>query len=235
VLVSLAVSALCWLVPGFASAQTRLGDKRQLVIAAENLFGWSTQRFGQSPPTGDVSVNSSQIGFLFTGTREQDVALATPLGPQIGGHYFVIPSLSIGGTIGFQSRGASVTTTVANGTLTQDQRDETTFVLLPKVGYVLLLNDVVGFWFRGGLGFARVGSSGANNPTSTSDTFWLFSADALFVVNPVQHFGFYVGPQANLSFAGSHSQSNANGVETSFGASFRSFAIGTGVYGYFDL
>jgi hypothetical protein len=236
ILASVAMAALCWFgAERSAAAQTRLGDKRQLVISAENLFGWTTQRVGLSPPGGDVSVTSSHVGFLFTGSREQDVGLASPVGTQIGGHYFVMPSLSIGGTIGFDTRGASTTTPVANGTLTQDQADETTFVLLPKVGYTLALNDVIGFWFRGGIGIAHVSSSGVGNGPDLSDTFWLFSLDALFTVTPVQHFGFYVGPETNLSFTGSHTSTARNGVETSFGASYRNFAIGTGLFGYIDL
>jgi hypothetical protein len=228
-------AVLAWLAaPGSASAQERFGDKHQLVIAAENLFGFTTERFGASPQTGDVSVTATHFNLLFTGSRQQGIGLSTPVGPQVGGHFFVIPSLSIGGTIGYESRGASITTPVANGTLTVDQRDESTFVFVPKVGYVLSLNERLGFWFRGGIGFARVGSSG-NNPSSMSDTFGLISLDALFVVTPFQHFGFYVGPQGNLSFGGSHSQTAANGVETSFSSSYRSFSIGTGLFGYIDL
>ena len=234
-LAGICVAALGWLAaPKSASAQERFGDKHQLVISAENLFGFSTEHFGQSQPGGDVSTNASHFNLLFTGSRQQDVGLFTPLGPQVGGHFFIIPSLSIGGTIGYETRGASIDTPIVNGTRTQNQRDESTFVFLPKVGYVLSLNDLLGFWFRGGIGFARVGSSG-NNPTSASDTLWLFSLDAPFVVSPFQHFGFYVGPQGNLSFAGSHSQTAPNGVETSFGNSYRSFVIGTGLFGYVDL
>ena len=162
--------------------------------------------------------------------------MITPLGPQVAGHYFVIPSLSIGGTIGYEGRGGSHTQTVANGTrVTTDQADESTFLFVPKVGYVLAFNDVIGFWFRGGIGFARVAASGAGNTGSISNTFWLFSADALFTVTPFAHFGFYVGPQANLSFAGSRSVTAPSGVETSFSASFRSLALSTGVFVYFGL
>jgi len=59
--------------------------------------------------------------------------------------------------------------------------------------------------------------------------------DALFVVSPFPHFGFYAGPQANLSFAGTHSRTQGNGVELSWGASFRSLGLGLGLIGYVDL
>lgn len=235
-LASLGCAGLVWLgAPRSASAQTRFGEKHQLAVGAENLFGFTTERFGQSPSTGDTSVTSTHFGLLFTGQREENVNLASPLGPQISGHFFIIPSLSLGGTIGYETLSASQTRPAPNGTLTTNLPDENTFLFIPKVGYVLSLSDLLGFWFRGGLGFVHEGVSGSNNPTSTSDTFWLFSADALFVVTPFQHFGFFVGPQANLSLSGSHSQTAANGVETSFSGSYRSFSIGTGLFGYVDL
>jgi hypothetical protein len=232
---SAAILALCWLGERRAEAQPRFGDKHQLVIGAENLFSISTERFATSPPGGDRSEVSSRFGFLYTGQREQ--GMVTPLGPQVSGHYFIIPSLSLGGTIGYEVRGGSTTTPVGNtgAMITTSQADESTFLFLPKVGYVLGLNDVIGFWFRGGLGFARVAASAAGNNGSVSDTFWLFSADALFTVVPFPHFGFYVGPQANLSFAGSNTATAANGTETSVSASFRSIAISMGIFGYLDL
>jgi len=90
-------------------------------------------------------------------------------------------------------------------------------------------------WFRGGIGVGRVGTSGPADNVKTSATFWLFSADALFTVTPFNHFDFYVGPQVNLSFSGSSSATDGNGVETSVSASFRTIGIGTGLFGYIDL
>jgi hypothetical protein len=231
-----ALAASFWfLAEGRAAAQTRLGDKGQLVISAENLFSWANERVGRSLASGDQSDTSTRFGFLYSGSRE--AGTVTPLGPQVGGHYFVIPNLSIGGTIGYEARGGSRTQSLAAGTAsrTDDAADESTFVLLPKVGYTLMLNNMLGFWFRGGLGIAHVGLSGPGNNTKVGHTFWLLSLDALFVVSPVQHFGFYAGPQANLSFAGSFSITDQNGTETSVSSSFRSIGIGFGLFGYFDL
>jgi hypothetical protein len=109
------------------------------------------------------------------------------------------------------------------------------FVILPKVGYALMLNNMLGFWFRGGPGFERFSSKNANNDGGTARSFWFISLDALFVVTPVQYFGFYVGPQGNLSFAGSNSTTSTQGATTSYDGSFRSFSIDAGLLGFFDL
>jgi hypothetical protein len=214
-----------------ASAQARFGDKGQLAITAENLFSFSSDRAAQSFPDGDHSVTNSRFGFLYS------QGAPTPRGPQVGGHYFIIPSLSLGATLGYEARGGSFTQPVGNrGLVTQDLDSTSTFVFMPKVGYALMLTDVLGFWFRGGPGFFRVGTTDAiDTRVKDSDTFWLLSLDAYFVWSPVQHLGFYVGPQADISFAGSHSHTDDNLVETSRNASYRSIGLGLGIIGYIDL
>ena len=135
-----------------ALAQRRFGDEKQLVISAESLFGLSSQSVGHHVPNGETIDTSNRLGFLYStssggagGTQGMP-----PAGPKVGFHYFVIPSLSIGGTIGFESRGCTRTDKRNNSSLTTDNADETSFVLLPKVGYALMFNDIIGFWFRGG-------------------------------------------------------------------------------------
>ena len=112
--------------------------------------------------------------------------------------------------------------------------DGWTLAIQPKVGYALMLNDVLGFWFRGGLGYVRDSTTDAGGGKQATN-LWLLSADALLVVSPFQHFAFYVGPQANLSLTGSQVITGGNGAEQSWSSSFRSIGVGTGLIGYFDL
>jgi hypothetical protein len=222
-----------------ALAQTRFGDKGQLAITAENLFLLSTERHAEATPTGDSIEVTNRFGILIS---DRNDSVLTPHIPQVGGHFFVIPSLSIGGTIGYESRGGSTTPPPnPNGVLrpTNPKPDSATFVFMPKVGYALMLTNTLGFWFRGGIGFVRIGvSDPVDSRQKESISYWVLSADALFVVAPVQHFGFYVGPQADISFTGSHSITRVMGnvvVEGSQNRSFRDVLIGTGLIGYFDL
>jgi hypothetical protein len=217
--------------PAFAQAQ-QFGDHGQLVITAENLFGFSTERVGRDTGASTESSETySQFGLLYR-------SWVTPnfRGPWVGAHYFVIPNLSIGATLGFQTAGGSATTTTNTGTtITQDMNSRFAFVLLPKVGYSLMFNNTLGFWFRGGPGFVRASSSNANNDGGSATSYWFLSLDALFVITPVQYLGFYVGPQGNISFAGSESRTTPTGVTTSVDATFRSFSIDAGIFGYFNL
>jgi len=222
-----------------AQAQTRFGDKGQLAITAENLFTLSSARTAEAAgPFGDVIITSNRFGLLLSNDRD----VLSVRAPQVGGHYFIIPNLSIGATLGYDSWGGNTTSAPnPNGvTVTQSRGDASTFVFMPKVGYALMLGDTIGFWFRGGPGFFHYGENGADTRFKDGVTFWLLSLEALFVVNPVPHFGFFVGPQADISFAGTHTRTDNIGpggafVEASQNISYRAISIGAGLMGYFDL
>jgi hypothetical protein len=222
---------------GDAHAQTRFGDKGQLVLTAENLFALSTERRAEAFTTGDDIDVTNRFGILYSDRLDS----VSPHGPQVGAAYFFAPSMSIGGTIGYESRGGSHTPppTPPLASVTRNKDDFSTFIFIPRFGYALSLTSALGFYFRGGLGIYRVGVSDAvDSRVKDAYTFWLLALDALFVVTPVQHFGFYVGPQADISFAGSHSFSRVQMggvVEQSNNMSLRDIGIGAGLLGYFDL
>ena len=218
-----------------ALAQNRFGDKGELALTAENLFALSSERIAEAFPNGDQISVTNRFGILYSDRNDS----ISPHGPQVGGHYFFAPSMSIGGTIGYESRGGSTTIPRPPATVTGDKFNVSTFIFIPRFGYMLNLNNTIGFWFRGGIGIYRAGES---NPVDSrikdSITYWLLALDALFVVTPAPHFGFFVGPQADITFAGSHSYTNVVGggvQDTSQNVSFRDIGIGAGLLGYFDL
>ena len=207
---------------------TQFGNQGQLAVTAENLFGFSMERIGTTLANNNESSQTySNFGLLHRSTNFR--------GPWVGAHYFVIPNLSIGATVGILTTGGSTTTTSQGTTVTRDMDSGFQLVAIPKVGYALMLTNVLGFWFRGGPGLITSTSSDADSDASSNRTYWFLSLDALFVVTPVQNFGFYVGPQGNFSFAGSTSSTNTMGVTVSQDSNFRSFSIDAGLLGYFDL
>jgi hypothetical protein len=217
----------------YAQAQ-QFGDQGQLTFTAENLFGISFNRVSAWNDTTTVANTSTHYGFLYSNDLGNSDNLTTPRGPWIGGHYFVIPNLSVGGTLGIESTTQSVTRETGGTSTTTQGATTSGFVILPKAGYSLVLTPIMAFWFRGGLGFTRRGTSNPNNDNGSAFTAWFLSADALFVVTPVHAVGFYVGPQGNLSFTGSAS-TTTNGQTTSISASFQSFSIDVGVLANFNL
>jgi hypothetical protein len=211
-----------------AEAQSRFGEKGQLAITADNLFRLGTERYGDTEVNGDTSTTVNRFGFLYSQCG------ASPRCPQIGGHYFIIPSLSLGASIGYESRGGSRTRpqNQNNVIVTEDLPDTSSFVFIPQVGYAMMFGQVVGFWLRGGLGYYHDGSS---QPNQDSHSYWFLKGNADLVVSPFQHFAFFVGPQFDLSFTGSRTETNNQGVQSSWNASYRDFGLGLGLMGYVDL
>jgi hypothetical protein len=224
---------------GEALAQSSgFGSPGQLLLTAENLFAFSTERRAEAFPTGDAVDTTNRLGLLYSDRQD---SFLSPHGPQVGGAYFFAPSMSIGGTIGYESRGGSNQPVPQPplAPVTNSKDSTSTFIFIPRFGYALSMTPALSFYFRGGLGVYHTGITNAvDSRISDSYTYWLLALDALLVITPVQHFGFYVGPQADISFAGSHSRSGlqmGQVVEGSQNISFRDIGIGAGLLGYFDL
>jgi hypothetical protein len=213
---------------GTAEAQARFGDKGTLAITADNLFRLGTERYGDTEVNGDASTTVNRIGLLYSQCG------ASPRCPQVGGHYFIIPSLSLGGSIGYESRGSSHTHPQGqnNVIVTTDLPDQSSFVFIPQVGYAMMFGQVVGFWLRGGLGYYHDGSS---QPDTEAHSYWFLKGNADLVVSPFPNFAFFAGPQFDLSFTGSRTQTNPQGAQTSWNASYRDFGLGIGLMGYVNL
>jgi hypothetical protein len=213
-----------------AEAQSRFGDKGTLAITADNLFRLGTERFGDTQVNGDTSTTVNRVGFLYTHCGD----VPSPRCPQIGGHYFIIPSLSLGANLGYESRGGSHTRPQGpNGVLvTTDSPDQSALVFIPQVGYAMMFGAVVGFWLRGGLGYFHDGSS---QPGTEAHSYWFLKGNADLVITPFPNFAINVGPQFDLGFSGSRTETNNQGVQTSWNASYRDFGLGVGIMGFIGL
>jgi hypothetical protein len=164
------------LVAAAAFAATTLGhsgeaaaldtvDKGTIVIAAERMtgfalvFGGPQVEFGAGLLTGG---NPAPLNF-----------------PRIGGDYFIIDGLSIGGNLGIQHY-------TAGGGQTQ-------WAILPRVGYAFALSNWIDFWPRGGVGVY------GNDPGGYTSA--LLTLDANFLWHIFEHVGMEFGPQLDVALA----------------------------------
>ncbi|MGZ3418574.1 MAG: hypothetical protein ACXVEE_11950 [Polyangiales bacterium] len=87
--------------------------------------------------------------------------------------YFIVPNLSVGGLFSvdttFGSAETKITTTSASGPTVKTQQNDlpsvTSFTLIPRLGYLLRVNDRLSFWPRVGLGYFS-GSNVSVQPSS---------------------------------------------------------------------
>ncbi len=219
-----------------AASPERFGAKGQFAVTAEDLLGVYSDRVAWKDPAGlEYSTNNTRFSLLFS-THGGGQNVVTVPASTVGFHYFIIDRLSLGGNLGYESRSGSVERPQGNGVLrTRDIGSGSTFIFQPKVGYALPLSDVLGFWFRGGPSVAI--DSEHTDPAAPLQedkyTYWLLSADVLFTIMPVEHVGFYVGPGLDISFTGTYTHTDDNGMSQSFDSSYRRFKLGAGMIAWF--
>jgi hypothetical protein len=209
-----AFGTLALLVSSSAWAQT-FGEKGQLAISAERLFGFvhnsSTETFnGQdtTTKTDSFTLLSSTITPVNGGTG--GLAFSQP---RVAGDYFVIDNLSVGAALGY-SHVSFTRPTMANFDVSTSA-DSWTFA--PRVGYSILFNDMIGIWPRGGFTY-RSFSSGADG-----GHLFALTLEAPFTFSLIPHVVFTAGPTVDFGLGGKLDNNQGN-VTTSI--DFNSTEIG---------
>lgn len=202
-----------------ASAQT-FGEKGQLAISAERLFGFvhnsSTVTFNgvdSTTKTDSFSLLSSTLTPVGTGTG--GLAYSQP---RVAGDYFVIDNLSVGAALGYShvsfSRPANANTDI------ETSGDSWTFA--PRVGYSFLFNDMIGIWPRAGFTYRSfsVGNGGGHVLALTLEAPFTFSL--------IPHVVFTAGPTLDIGLGGSVDNTAGN-VTTSIDFNSTEIGLQTGL------
>ncbi len=177
------VSALAALVVtsavGLASAEEGgFGAEGNIMFSAERLFGFSSDKINPEAPFDDYTVKG--FGFGWTGGR------TTPFNsPRLAFDYFINDNLSVGGALGYADL----------DNINGNDNDSSGFILAPRVGYMIGISEVFGFWPRGGFTYYSF-----SDPDF--DQFAL-TLEALFSIAPRPGFGFITGLVLDLGFSGS--------------------------------
>lgn len=215
------------LLCGIESAQAapNFSDAGSFTLSVEDITGYESRHVNYDDPDGNRSEE----------THNRFALAVTTGNTKVGFHYFLIPHLSLGGTIGFESSPRSVTySNAGNRSETLHSPTGSHVVIAPRVGYALMFTPEVGLWFRGGIGYERDKQSNALNDTDyIRNSFGILSADILLAWSPVPHFGMLVGPTGDISFTGSHYVRNPPNNNWSQDASMNRLALMAGVFGYF--
>ncbi|HEY6557583.1 MAG TPA: hypothetical protein VI072_09930 [Polyangiaceae bacterium] len=187
-----------------ASAQ-EFGAKGTPAISADRLFGISiTNRTVDPDPGGEVERDTTVFGLGWQGT-----AVPSPYDvPRLAFDYFIIDSLSIGGSIGY----ANVSFEDEPG----DEGEGSTFIFAPRVGYVFNFNDWASFWIRGGFTYH---STSIGEDDEVEEHGFALTVEPTFVLSPSTHWGFVLGPTMDLALTGER-EVGGNDVDvgyTSFG------------------
>jgi hypothetical protein len=153
--------------------------------------------------------------------------------PRFALDFAIVDHLTLGGSIwAYFTFGASHEAPGPNGsTVTTDQPKMTTFGFYPRIGYVINFTDVFAFWPRGGVSFndLHVGNvPNDRNQVTTTDTVLALDLEPIFVITPIPHAGFTLGPVVDIPMLSGHTVTTTapNGVQTSTDGSYKPFHIG---------
>jgi hypothetical protein len=251
-----ALPALCLVThAGAAIADTDFTKAGTFTFSAERLTGFFVNdasietdgTAGDTPVTADIDNSTSTFALLGNGLE------AAPAGvPRLGFDYFVIDSLSIGGSALYatqsettESAGTAVFGGGMGGGLAVDVRseeetDRTLLALGPRVGYAMKFSDLLGFWGRGGLTYTRATTDvlarnlepgdDVTEDSSSSVSALALSLDAELVITPVEHIAIGVGPLFDISFVGDFERDDAaDEIQSDGDASIISYGASAGL------
>ncbi|MEZ4221914.1 MAG: hypothetical protein R3B13_13360 [Polyangiaceae bacterium] len=197
-------AAGCLLVTIPAKAQ-EFPAQGTFAVGAERLFGFAhtTIKTEIDTPAGTAESDTTSDTFFFLGSID-----GTPwVAPRIGFDYFIIDSLSLGGSLTYVSDSRETDNTQPNGNTNRGPDvDDSAILFAPRVGYAYMFSEVVGIWPRGGLSYV----SGKHKEDDNEDSFHnlALSLEAMLVIAPVPHAGFLVGPTLDFPFVGSGERDN---------------------------
>ncbi|MFO0571090.1 MAG: hypothetical protein U0263_35985 [Polyangiaceae bacterium] len=221
-----------------AVAQERFGSAGQMAIGIERAFGYAstTTKIETELQPGNVDYESKTTHTQFDFLARGDVS--TPfVAPRLHFDYFVIQSLSVGGSLAYSSDEEDGDQTVGNNNTDFDKVESTSFLIAPRVGYAFMFTDNIGLWPRGGLSYAsgkrEVNPAGNGPNTGFEASVFDLTLEAMLVITPFQYAGFAVGPTLDLPLAGSGEQDNGNTTQDLDKVRVTTLALNAGVFVWF--
>jgi hypothetical protein len=218
-----------------------LGASGTIYLGAERMFGVSANSFKVDRTDGTQTYSNTDIGLLWSASHNiGDNAVPSPYTvPRLGFDYAIIPNLTIGGALGFASSSLSVKTDRAGATTTQDGDTVTSFLISPRVGYIIGISDSIGIWLRGGFTYFNISAKSPEvngRKTTNSANGLAFSLDPILVLSPVDHFGFFGGLMLDLPLTGTLKNETVQPGRTdstSVDSKATNFGLNFGLLGYF--
>jgi hypothetical protein len=248
---------------GSAGAQARgeFGEKGQLIFSADRLvpfLGYTNNSSGTTTSGGSISLfygNNSWIG-TSTGAGPGAAGATTYAwgnptfytAPRLGFDYTVIANLTVGGNfvLAFPT-GGNASSCTGNVCTQNDTPGGNVWGLTPRAGYIIGIPEMMAIWLRGGLSYYHANRSlseavpgcPAANVTDNSGVFGL-DLEPQFVVTPVKHFAFEIGPTLDWGFAGNATHEEpvlalpcGSTTKTSQGYTSLFFGVTGGIFGWF--
>jgi hypothetical protein len=216
------------LTPAAARAATPGVEHGRMMISAERLFGLSFSHTSVDTGNGSVDTDVTHFGLAVAPNTPNDNIYTTP---RLAFDYAIIDGLTLGGALGVAVTDLSTSVTNNDNTTERSGPTLTTFLVAPRLGYVLSVSHLVGIWLRGGFTYFRAATDVSDNTTRTLWGFGL-NIEPTLLLSPWEHVAFTLGLLVDLPLAGKLStEVTAGNVTntTSVDASVRNIALAAGL------
>jgi hypothetical protein len=209
------------------------GEEGAVHLGADRVMGVFFQR---DVVITDTTQKTTSVGVL-------GLQGATPSSvPRLALDYFVMDSLSVGGSFMYVTHSQSQTFSPGGQPDTDSDLGSSSLLTLhPRAGYAVAFNKSWGVLPRGGLMFAHRGSTavldvnpdGSTTESTISSTTLALTVDGMFYVTPIDHLIFMGGPFIDLGVWGSGSVQIDGSPDTDFDAGLTAFGLAFALGGYF--
>ena len=216
------LAAALALVPAAARAATPGVGHGTMMISAERLFGLDVSHSSQDIAGGTIERDQTHFGLALAPLAPNPNPY---LLPRLAFDFAIIDGLAVGGSLGFGLGEADVG---------NSKPSYSTFLIAPRIGYVLGLTKPISLWLRGGLTYFNLTSHADPSVlppnTDRSVTLWGLSLnlEPTLMISPIEHVAFTAGVLIDLPLAGKQStETRAGSVTTTTSAdfTFRNFGL----------
>ena len=193
------------------------------IVSADRLLPLLSYQSVKTTDNGNSDTQSRlSIALMNNGPPE---AFATSYNlPRLSFDWVPVQNLTIGGAAWFYMDLQATDT--KSGSSSTDQPKLTYWGVAPRVGYIFPIGDKLSLWPRAGVEYGSVTSSDG----SVSLNQFAVDVEAMLVISPWNHFGFTVGPAADIPITGKQTLGKA---ATSVDLSMLQIGLTAGMLGHF--
>ncbi len=184
------------------------GESGQFSVSAERLFGFTHSSVVSEEAVGEVTTTSSRISLLTSPAQSSDGQVYTA--PRLGFDYFLIDRVSAGLSLGYSNVSREREAPVGAVTVSGDLPTLHAFHVALRGGFAYAFSDLLAVWGRGGFTYV---SAGSDDP-DVNVGLWALSLEVPFVISPVPHVSFTLGPTLDIGLSGSVESEAGNGTTT---------------------
>lgn len=220
--------------PMRSSSIDNIGEEAQMTFGVDRVMGLAFDRAKIEGETGGSSYTitdkSTTVALLgMTG------ATSTGMVPRLALDFFVVESISVGGSLVYVSQTGETEQESAGTTTTSDNPTISTFVIAPRVGYAMQFDETFSIWPRAGITYfnQKTETTGATGGDTTETYSGLdLTLEGMLGISPISNFAILVGPYLDLGLSGTAKQ-ESGGTSQEADLKATSYGLAVSILGYY--